>query len=153
LVATSLTAVVGAVGLALDIVAKFNKNLADMGASAKRAGVDLEQFQIKQFGAALAGTRSRHFAAGVDKTALRLNDASRNENELSRLLDDNNIKFKKGNELLIDTNKLLDIGRDLVFRARNEQDKIKIAEQLGLTKEWVPFLDKSADAFANIAKE
>src|SRR5207253_1693847 len=50
-------------------------------------------------------------------------------------------------------NKLFDIARGLIQNAANAQDKIKIAEMLGATKEWVPVLDKSAAAFATSKNE
>jgi hypothetical protein len=144
----------GAAVLAMSaLVKEFTRGLADMGQAARRAGLDVESFQKLQFGASLEGIANKDFASGVEKMASRLNDASRNENDLSKLLDANNVKFKDANGTLISTNALLEKSRDLISRAANEQDKIKMAEMLGLTKEWVPFLDKSAEAFADTQKE
>jgi hypothetical protein len=144
----------GAAVLAMSaLVKEFTRGLADMGQAARRAGLDVESFQKLQFAASLEGIANKDFSSGVEKMALRLNDASRNENELSKLLDANNIKFKDANGTLISTNALLDKARDLISRAANEQDKIKMAEMLGLTKDWVPLLDKSAQQFASIQTE
>jgi hypothetical protein len=131
------------------LVKEFTRGLADMGQAARRAGLDVESFQKLQFAASLEGIANKDFSSGVEKMAARLNDASRNENDLSKLLDANNIKFKDANGTLISTNALLEKARDLISREPIEQNKRVIAEMLGLTKEWVPLLDKSAQAFAD----
>jgi hypothetical protein len=139
----------GAAVLAMSaLVKEFTRGLADMGQAARRAGLDVESFQKLQFAASLEGIANKDFSSGVEKMAMRLNDASRNENDLSKLLDANNIKFKDANGTLISTNALLEKARDLISREPIEQNKRVIAEMLGLTKEWVPLLDKSAQAFA-----
>lgn len=127
-----------------------NKALVEMELSAKRAGLTLAQFNSLRSLATESGVSKENFATGAEAMAKNLNDARRTENDLSRLLDANNVKFKKGNDLLIDTNRLFDIARDLIRRAGTEQDKIKIAEMLGLTKEWVPALDKTKEKFNEI---
>jgi hypothetical protein len=129
------------------VVQDYVRDLADMSAATKRAGLDVESFQKLQFAGSLEGLSNKDFSSGIEKMALRLNDASRNENDLSKLLDANNVKFKDANGTLITTTQLLDKARDLISRAANEQDKIKMAEMLGLTKQWVPLLDQSAEAF------
>jgi hypothetical protein len=144
----------GAAVLAMSaLVKEFTRGLADMGQAARRAGLDVESFQKLQFAASLEGIANKDFSSGVEKMAMRLNDASRNENDLSKLLDANNIKFKDANGTLISTNALLEKARDLISREPIEQNKRVIAEMLGLTKEWVPLLDKSAQAFADTQNE
>jgi hypothetical protein len=148
---------IGAAGAAIlamsALVKEFTRGLADMGQAARRAGLDVESFQKLQFAASLEGIANKDFSSGVEKMALRLNDAGRNENELSKLLEANNVKFKDANGTLISMNALLEKIRDLISRAANEQDKIKMAEMVGATKEWVPLLDKNAQQFADIQTE
>lgn len=127
--------------------------IAEMGEVSRRALPDLERFQQVRFAAGTRGVSGEVFDTGVSKVAERLNEARRDTNELTRLLEANNIKYKEGNTLLIDTNRLISIGADLVKRASSERDKFKIAEALGLTKEWVPFLEKGSVAIENAADE
>lgn len=148
-----LTAAVGAVVAASAAIKVFVTDLAQMGVSAERAGLDLETFQQLKLIAAGGGVSGKDFSSGAEKMAMALNDAGRNANELSKLLDANNVKFKDENKLLIDNNKLFDIARDLIQRGANAQDKIKIAEMLGLSKEWVPVLDQGAKAFEDAKNE
>lgn len=134
-------------GAFLDWVQKTNKELGDMGAAAKQAALNLTDFQKLQFATGAQGVSSDTFATGAAKMATSLNDATRGENELSKLLDANNIKFKDANGLLVNTNQMFNIARGLIANGANEFDKIKIADMLGLTKEWVPALEQSVQAF------
>jgi uncharacterized protein YukE len=150
-------AVVGAVGAAVIAVIKSvtdsNEALEKMEASAKRAGLSLEQFNTLRHVATEGKVSEDSFAGTAEQVAKLLNDARYGQTEMGRLLDANNVKYKRGNDLLIDTNKLFDIARDLIRRAGTEQDKIRIAEMLGLTKEWVPALDKTREEFMKIGSE
>lgn len=139
-------------------VVATNKSLAEMSLAARRSNLDIERFQQLRAVAGQAGVSNSDFASGVENIAEKLNDSIRKagvnkETEMSKLLDANNVKWKEGNKLLLDTDKLLDVARDLIYRARNEQDKMKMAEILGLTKDWVPLLDQSAKAFGDSQKE
>lgn len=127
--------------------------IAEMGEVAKRTIPDVERFQQVRFAAGVSGLSGKDFDKGLNSMAEDLNKARRDTNDLTKLLDANNIKYKEGNTLLIDTNRLLTIGADLVKRASSEQDKFKIAEMLGLTKEWVPFLEKGSVALEQGADE
>jgi hypothetical protein len=106
-----------------------------------------------RFAAFANGISNDTFAKGAESLADNLRKASHEENELSKLLDQNKVKFKDGNTLLLDTDKLLEVARDLIFRAGDQFSKIKMAEMLGLSKEWVPLLDKPKEAFEATQKE
>jgi hypothetical protein len=150
-------AAIGAIGAAVFAVIKAvtdsNDALEAMEKSAKRAGLTLEQFNQLRHVATEGGVKEDSFAGTAEQMAKLLNDARYGQTEMGRLLDANNVKYKRGNDLLIDTNKLFDVARDLIRRAGTEQDKIRIAEMLGLTKEWVPALDKTREQFAKIGSE
>lgn len=145
--ALGVTGVAAAIYAAMVATEKFVLSIGEMGDTAKRAGLDLASFQQLQFAAGVSGVNSKDFASGAEKMAMNLDDASRNTNDLSKLLDANNVKFKDGNTLLISNNQLWDVARGLISGAATEQQKIDVAKMLGLTKQWVPLLDQSAAAF------
>jgi hypothetical protein len=93
------------------------------------------------------------FTSGLDALARALNDSLRDETELSKLFEANNIKLKDRNGKLISVNEALARGADLMRNAASEQDKIKIAEMLGLTRSWVGVLGNGAAAFNATAEE
>lgn len=136
-----------ALGVFLDWVSKTNKDLADMQTNARNAGLSLAEFQSLQFAGTSQGISSSAIAEGAQKMAANLDEATRSTNDLSKLLDANNIKFKDGSALLISQNQLWDTAAQLISRAANAQQQIKIAEMLGLSKEWVPVLNQGAEAF------
>lgn len=128
-----------------------NKQLADMDETARRVGMTLERFQELRFAANVGGISDEKFASGMDELSKKLNDARREENELSKLLDANNIKFKEGRDLVISTEQALSIALDLIRRTTAEQDKVKVAGMLGLDKEWIRIADEGSKAFLDIA--
>jgi hypothetical protein len=144
---------VAGIGVFLTWVQKTNKDLADMNTAAARASLSLHDFQTLQFSAGTQGVSSDTFASGAAKMATNLEEASRKENDLSKLLDANNVKFKDGNKLILDQNAMWDVARDLISRAANEQQKIKMADMIGLSKEWVPLLSEGAAAFTAARNE
>ena len=137
----------GTLGAGVAAFVKFNSDLGETSKQAKAAALDLDNFQKLQFAAGSQGLSNSDFASGAAKMATNLNDATRGANDLSKLLDANNVKFKDANGLLVNTNQMFDIARGLIANGANEFDKIKIADMLGLTKEWVPVLDQSAAAW------
>jgi hypothetical protein len=138
---------------ALDTIVEFNHELADMAKSARLAMIELDRFQELQFGAAAEGVGPKEMAKGFETMAARLADSVRNENELTKVLEANNVKWKDGNKLILDMNGMLEVARDLIFRAGNAADQVKIAEQLGVGKDLIPLLDKSAEEFAKIGEK
>lgn len=151
--AVGVTAAAAAFMAGFEAVKKMTAGLAEMGLSARRSNLDVETFQKLQFATGVGGVSSKDFSTGTEKLASNLSEARREANDMSKLLDANNVKWKDGNKLILDTNGLLNVARDLIHRAGDEQQKIKMAEMLGLTKDWVPALDKSAQEFAALQGE
>lgn len=144
-------------GIAIDKVTQglmeANKEIASFGDNARRAGLDLGRFQELRIAAQGLGIEGKTFDAGVDGFAKKLNEARTEENELSKLFDANNIKLKTRTGELISTNDALSAAADLISRAATEQDKIAIAEKLGLPNDFVPLLERGAEALGELGRK
>lgn len=144
-------------GLAIDQIAKqfieANREVASFGDTARRVGLDLVKFQSLRLAASGEGIAGKAFDEGVDALAKKLNDARREENELTKILEANNLKLKDRTGEVIGTNEALAIAADLISRAATEQDKVKIAEAFGLPKDFVPLLEGGAEALAEMARK
>lgn len=124
-----------------------NQELIKLGETAKSTGVELNTLAALRRISSIEGIDQTKLTKGLEGLASALNEARREENDLSKLLDANNIKYKDRNGQVISTNEALRIAADLINRAATEQDKIKIAETLGLTREWVRVLEGGPAAF------
>lgn len=127
-------------------LADANAELVRIGETAKRVGLDLQRFQELQFAGRTNGLSSKDFGTGLEGLAEKLNEARQTENDLSKLFADNNVKLKDRKGEVIGTNDALGQVANLVRNAATEFDKIKIAETVGLTREWVPLLEQGAEA-------
>ncbi|WFU84379.1 hypothetical protein QA645_17045 [Bradyrhizobium sp. CIAT3101] len=134
----------------VDYIAKANKELADMQTTAREAGLSVRDFQSVAFGGQVAGLNMDQINSGLTKSAQLLNDAQRNANSLSKEFDANGLSIKNANGQLISENQLLQTAGDLVRRAQTPQDQIAIAQMLGYTKEWIPFLEQAAHGLDGI---
>lgn len=127
-------------------LADANAELVRIGETAKRVGLDLQRFQELQFAGRQNGLTGKEFGTGIEGLAERLNEARQGENSLSKLLDDNNVKYKTRKGEVVGINEALGQVANLVRNAATEFDKIKIAEAAGLTRDWVPLLEQGAEA-------
>lgn len=127
-------------------LAAANAELVRMGETAKRVGLDVQRFQELQFAGKTNGLSGRQFGTGLEGLAEKLNEARQTENALTKLFDDNNIKLKDRKGEVIGINDALGKVAGLVQNAATEFDKIKIAEAVGLTRDWVPLLEQGAAA-------
>lgn len=137
-------------------LADANAELVRIGETAKRVGLDLQRFQELQFAGRQSGLAAKDFGTGLEGLAEKLNEARQKENELSKLFTDNNVKLKDRQGQVIGVNEALGHAANLVRNAATEFDKIKIAEAVGLTREWVPLLEQGAQAInkqASAARE
>ncbi|MET4211443.1 hypothetical protein [Bradyrhizobium sp. LA2.1] len=143
----------GAFGAAagfLNYVAQANKELADMATTAEQAGLSVRDFQSVTFAGQVKGLSLDEANAGLSRSAQLLNDAQRNANSLSKEFEANGLSIKNANGQLISETQLLQIAGDLVRRAQTPQDQIAIAQMLGFTKEWIPFLEQASHGFDGI---
>lgn len=134
-------------------LADANSELVRIGETAKRVGLDTAKFQELQFAGRTSGLTNKEFGTGIEGLAERLNEARQQENALSKLFDENNLKLKDRQGKVLDINTALGQVANLTKNAATEFDKIKIAEAAGLTRDWVPMLEQGADAIARQASE
>lgn len=132
-------------------IADANADLVRMGETAKRVGLDLQRFQELQFAGRQNGLAGKDFGTGLEGLAEKLNEARQSENALTKLFDDNNVKLKDRKGEVIGINDALGQVANLVRNAATEFDKIKIAEAVGLTRDWIPLLEQGAEAIARQA--
>lgn len=130
-----------------------NKEIASFGDTARRVGLDLAKFQELRLAAQGQGISGKEFDAGIQGLAKSLNEARREENELTKLLDANGIKYRDRKGEIISTNEALSVAADLISRAASEQDKLAIAEKLGIPSDFLPLLEGGAEALNKLARE
>jgi hypothetical protein len=85
------------------------------------------------------------------EAARLLADAKENENSLTKLLDQNNVKYKDRNGNIIKLNELLIKAGDLINRFGSMPEKVEAAKMLGLTEAWVNALRGGGQAFNDLA--
>lgn len=136
--------------------ADANKEMARLQDGAKLTGLELGRYQEIRLAAQREGLTGKQADSGIEGLAEKLNEARREENELSKLFDANNLKLKDRKGEVIGVNEAFAYAADLIQNAATEFDKIKIAEAVGLTRAWVPLLENGAagfDAAARAARE
>jgi hypothetical protein len=148
---TAAAGVTGAVGVLLTALAHVNSEMADLQRNAEFVGVTAERFQRIQFAAGQGGVSSSESVTDLRKVASLLSDAKENENSLTRLLEANNIKYKDRNGHVITLNQLLGIAGGLLNKFDSMPEKVKAAQMLGLSEQWVQSLRNGSAAFEDIA--
>lgn len=147
----------GPVGLALTatigVVASMSREIAALGENARKAQVDVQRFQELRLAGQSVGIDGKTFDAGMSGLAKELNEAKREETDLTRLLKANNIEIKDRRGQIISTNEALRVAAELIGRAREEQDRIEIAKRFGLPEEFVRLLERGAGGLEKIATE
>ncbi|MBL8570200.1 MAG: hypothetical protein JNK84_14110 [Phreatobacter sp.] len=131
----------------LATLGKIKNELLEMDRLAKASGLSITQAAgLRNLGTA-TGVSGAAIGSGLEGIAGKIAEAAREETEFGKLLEANGIKLKDRHGQVISTNEALNHAARLIANAANESDKIKIAEILGLSKEWVPLLERGADAF------
>lgn len=143
--------VTGIVGSLLTSLVKVNSELADLQRNAEYAGVTAERFQRIQYAAGQGGVSSKESVEDIRNVARLLADAKENENSLTRLLEANNIKYKDRNGQVIKLNDLLTIAGNLLGKFDSMPEKVKAAQMLGLSEQWVEALRNGSASFEEVA--
>lgn len=126
--------------------------LAAVGETAKKVAVDVEDLQKIRFGVGTqSGLETKEILKDTEDFAKNLRDAKTEENDLSKLFAANNIKLKDRNGEAIKLQDAMARVADLVKNAKDEFDKVKIVELVGLSKGWVGALEAGGDAFNKVA--
>lgn len=148
----SITGVVGSAGALLTALASVNSELADIQKNAAFSNISTERFQQIQFAAGQSGISNSQSTADLASVSKLLADAKYNENSLTKVLDENNIKYKDRNGDVISLNQLLTIAGGLLGKFDSIPDKTKAAQMLGLSEGWVGALHDGSAAFDAVAK-
>jgi hypothetical protein len=146
---TSLVAGLASLGFLALVGASISvgKELLEIERTAKKAAISLRDLQTIQLAGAQVGVSAEDVNKGAVGIAKALNEARREENDLTKLLDANNIKWKDREGNVIGVNQALVIAADLISRAGTELDKIDIAKKLGIPESMIPLLENGAGQF------
>jgi hypothetical protein len=148
----SIAGATGSVGALLTALASVNSELADIQKNAAFSGISTDRFQQIQFAAGQGGVSNSQSTADLANVSKLLADAKYNENSLTKLLDENNIKYKDRNGQIINLNQLLTIAGGLLGKFDSIPDKTKAAQMLGLSQGWVEALRNGSKSFEDVAQ-
>lgn len=123
------------------------KELLEIERNARLAGLSLRDLQTLQLAGAQVGVSSADVNKGAVGLAKSLNEARREENELTKFLDLNNVKWKDRQGAVIGVNEALVIAADLMSRAGTELDKLDIAKKFNIPENMIPLLENGAGQF------
>lgn len=140
------------VGKLIQALGEANAELVKMGDLARLTGQSVEDLSRLQGAGRLQGISSEDMQKGLRAVAEKLNEARREENELTKLLDANNIKWKDREGNVIGVNKALEVAAQLIQNAATELDKVEIAKRFGLPESFIKLLGDGVDKFREIQK-
>jgi hypothetical protein len=146
------TAALATVGLGA-MVLMSRETIAELGqldGAAKLAGVSLQQLQNLQRAAVMSGGTRDGMTTALQGIAKAANDASRDENEFSKILDANGIKLKDNEGNLRSTMSLLADYANLVRNAKTEQDKLVLLSAIGSDKDMISFFEQGAEKIKEV---
>lgn len=149
----SITGITGTVGTLLAALTEVNGQLAQIQKSAAFSNISTDRFQQIQFAAGQGGVDNKQSATDLANVSKLLADAKYNENSLTKILDENNIKYKDRNGQIISLNQLLTIAGGLLGKFDSIPDKTKVAQMLGLSEGWVEALRNGSKSFEDIASK
>jgi hypothetical protein len=138
---------------ALAAAVKLNGELARIPNLAREARLSTDRVQEIKFAANVKGISDEDFAASLRTSLGLLDEAQRQGNSLSRLFNANGVSIRDSNGELLKFDQLLEIAARLMAGTRTEQEKIKIAEMLGLSSQWIAVLREGPEAFRRAAAE
>lgn len=150
-----LAAGIAGAGIAalIDLTVNLNKSLSDMAETADRVGVTYERFQQLKFGANAIGLSDSDFTSSLDGFAKKLQDASFQANDLTRVFQANGVSIRDANGQLKDTGTLLNNAFDIIKRAPKIQDAIQIGSFLGISSQFSQSIKEGGDEFLNLANK
>lgn len=139
--------------LLLEKLGTLREELSQTAELSRATGFSLSGIQETRYAGALKGANDNQVNSSLENMARLLNEAARDENSLSKLLDENNIKFKDRNGDLITTTKLMGVAADFMKRARTPQDEREIAKAFGIDEKLIPALRNGADEFERLKEK
>jgi hypothetical protein len=151
--AFAASAVTGALAATVASLKSIKGELLEIDRVSRMTNLSLSQVNSLGVLGRMNGLTDAQVSGGLTGLAGKLNEARREENELTKLLDANNEKWKDREGNVIGVNAALDVAANLIAGAATNLDRIDIAKKLGLTAEWVPLLENGARAFAQARAE
>jgi hypothetical protein len=156
-IAGSFGSSIGITGLGLTAMlataVQINGELAKIEGMAKRAGLSTDRLQEVKFAANLKGVSNETFSTDIDSSLWLLDEASRQVNDLQKLFNKNGLSIRNQNGDLLKFDELLERAAKLMAGAQTEQQKARIAEMLGLSRDWVRVLEGGPEAFRKSTQE
>lgn len=132
-----------------DYVGRQTQELVDISDKAALAGVSVKEFQEALFAARASGVSDKDFFGGIDKIASDLTQASQKTTEFGELFRQNGIAIKQANGELITTKQALTDIMGLMEGA-TPQVQQRIAQIVGVSASWIPFLKAGQDEFERL---
>jgi hypothetical protein len=146
-VGVAVVGVVAGLRAFIDYVGAQSQALVDYSDHAALAGVSTREFQQTLFAARSMGLTDKDFVSGLDKITADLTAAGQGVTQFSKLFEANGISIRQQNgELITTRTALIDIMGLMRSAAPDVQQKI--ADIVGVSKSWIPFLKEGADQFA-----
>lgn len=127
--------------------------IGQIGEAARLAGVSLKQMQDLERSAVVSGGSREGMATALAGIAKAANDATRAENDFSKILKANNIALTDGHGALRSTMALLVDYGGLVARAKTEQDKLVLLGAIGSGKDMVEYFSQGSEKIRDLTRE
>jgi membrane protease subunit (stomatin/prohibitin family) len=147
-----LTGAASATGL-LAVAIKINSELAKVSSLAKEAQLSTDRLQQVKFAANMGGVTDETFPGDIRTSLGLLDEAQRQVNSLQRLFNANGLSIKQANGELVTFDQLLSNAAKLMAGVSKDAQRAKIAQMLGLSREWIGALKDGPEAFERMAKE
>ncbi|MET3348304.1 cytochrome c556 [Bradyrhizobium japonicum] len=132
-----------------DYVGRQTQELVDLTDKADLAGESVKEFQASLFAARASGVSDKDFFSGFDKIASDISQASQKTTEFGELFRQNGLSIKQTNGELITAGTALKEIMGLMEGA-TPQVQQRIAQIVGVSASWVPFLRAGADEFERL---
>lgn len=130
----------------VDYVGQQSQQLVAMANHAELAAMNLKEFQQTLYAARASGVSQSDFFSGMDRIASDLAQASQKTTEFGELFRQNGLSIKDTNDQLITTKQALTDIMGLMQGASPVVQQ-RIAQIVGVTASWIPFLKEGADQF------
>ncbi|MHC2666582.1 phage tail tape measure protein [Bradyrhizobium diazoefficiens] len=132
-----------------DYVGRQTQELVDLTDKADLAGESVKEFQASLFAARASGISDKDFFSGFDKIASDISQASQKTTEFGELFRQNGLSIKQTNGELITAGTALKEIMGLMEGA-TPQVQQRIAQIVGVSASWIPFLRAGADEFERL---
>lgn len=136
----------------VDYVGQQTQQLVDLSDRADRAGMSVTELQQSLFAARSAGVSDKDFFSGIDRISTDLAQAGQQVTEFGELFKQNGLKIKDQNGQLISTKQALTDIMGLMEEA-SPQVQQRIAQIVGVSASWIPFLKQGADQFETMKQK